>query len=119
MKMSIKSPITGKNAGYAKKTDYEFNGLPYKADLQTGDIVTILNDGKPETQNGETRVFFNLATRNGTKKAPFNQPTINALITAFGDESKKWVNKEVKVKITPATINGVASLPTFFYPVNA
>jgi len=55
MKLSIKK---GGGVPYARKEDYEYDGIKYEADLKTNDIVKILDSGKVEQGNfGEQTVF--------------------------------------------------------------
>lgn len=82
---------------YARKEDYEYEGVKYKADIQNGDKVTILSEGEIVSgQYGEQNVF-KIDTRNGEKNYPMNQKTINILIDEFGEDSKEWRGKEVNV----------------------
>ena len=91
--------------GYANKTDYEYDGTQYEADIKTGDTVKILNAGVIEPNNyGGEQHNFKIQTRNGEKKTSFNQSTVNVLISEFGDESEEWIGKEVRVILKKDTI---------------
>ena len=94
MKMQKKINLGG---AFARKVDYEYEGKKYKADIQNGDIVKILNEGEQiEGQYGEQQVF-KIQTRNGEKNYPIGQKSVNVLIDEFGDDSKNWVGKMVTV----------------------
>lgn len=112
MKMITKA--TGDGVSYASKSDYEWEGKQYEADIQHGDKVVIKNAGTIEQGNFGDQHYFQIETRNGVKKAPFNQSSINALVDAFGDESENWVGKEVKVLITKTVIGGKKVMPAYF-----
>lgn len=94
MKMNKK---VGGGIPFARKAPYTYKEVEYEADLKNGDIVTILDSGTIEQgQYGEQR-NFKIKTRNGERKIAFNQKTVNVLIDEFGDDSIKWVNKDVIV----------------------
>ena len=116
MKLHTVAPNAGKNPGYISKTAYTFNGLNYQADVQDGDTLTIVNAGKIESGQFGEQVYFNVETRNGVKKAPFNQPTINALITAWGNETKDWAGRQIKARLAKTVIDGKEVTPAFFNP---
>lgn len=114
MKMITKATSDG--IGYASKTDYEYEGKNYEADIQHGDKVTILNEGSIEPSQFGDQHYFKIQTRNGEKKTPFNQSSINTLVPAFGDESEAWVGKEVNVLIKKTVIGGKKAMPAYFVP---
>ena len=97
---------TSDGIGYASKSDYEYEGKEYKADIQNGDEVTILNSGTIEPSQFGDQHYFKIQTRNGEKKAPFNQSSINVLVGAFGDESEDWIGKKVTVVTKKDVIGG-------------
>lgn len=103
MKMVQKKSVGGV---FARKAEYEYEGTSYEADIKNGDKVKILNSGDTVVgQFGEQKVF-SIQTRNGEKNLTFNQRTINVLIGEFGDDSEKWVGKEVSVILKKDTIAG-------------
>lgn len=113
MKMTKKTSVGGV---FAKKGDYEFEGQTYKADIQTGDKVTFNNSGDTvEGTYGEQKVF-SILTRNGDKNINLNQKSINALIDEFGDDSDKWVGKEVNVILKKDTVAGKKVTIAYFVP---
>lgn len=103
MKMNKKIGVPG---AYARKENYEFEGKNFEADIKTGDVVTILNAGTDVIGDYGPQTVFSIKTRNGEKNQPFNQGTINVLIEAFGDDSEKWVGKDVKVLLNKGMVAG-------------
>jgi hypothetical protein len=68
------------------------------------DIIKICNEGEWITfrykDQERKKLVFLIKTKRGEEKLlPLNQKTINTLISAFGDETKNWVGKEVRVWI--------------------
>ena len=97
---------TSDGIGYASKSDYEYEGTQYEADIKSGDVVTILNGGTTEPSQFGDQHYFKIMTRNGEKKTPFNQTTINVLVAEFGDESENWIGKKVNIITKKDTIAG-------------
>ena len=95
---------------YARKGPYEYDNVKYEADLKNGDIVTILDSGIIETGNYKGKAvdswYFKVRTRNGEKKAKFNQKSINILIDEFGEDSDNWVGKDVLTIVHKTLIAG-------------
>lgn len=85
------------SGAYARKEDYEYEGVAYKADIQNGDKVKIKNAGTEVTGQFGDQTVFVIETRNGDKNFPLNQASINILVDAFGGDTTNWVGKEVKV----------------------
>ena len=94
---------TGDGVPYARKEAYEYEGTKYEADIQDGDTVTIKDEGRIEDGTYGEQHKFAIETRNGDKRASFNQSTINILVDAFGSDSKDWVGKKVNV-LTKKTV---------------
>ena len=101
--MQMNKKAVGDGVGYARKEAYEYENKQYEADLQNGDTVTIKDEGIIETGDYGDQHKFIVETRNGDKRASFNQSTINILVEEFGKESKDWVGKKVKV-LTKKTV---------------
>lgn len=111
MKMIKKTSVGGP---FAKKEQYSYEGVSYEADLQDNDKVKILDEGmKVENQYGEQQVF-KILTRNGEKNHPINQSSINILMDEFGDDSKEWAGKEVKVLTKKGTFAGKRGIACYF-----
>lgn len=76
-------------------------------DYKNGDIVTIVNEGKKiEGKFGEQDVFMVKLVSGNEKNITFNQTTINNLVEAFGQDSKNWVGKEVKIWLIIQNVQG-------------
>lgn len=113
MEMTKKETGTG-GKPYARKEEYEYEGTTYAADIQAGDTVKILDEGTVETGDYGEQTVFTIETRNGEKRANFNQKSINALIDSFGSDSKEWVGKDVKVLINKTVIGGKKRVVAYF-----
>ena len=112
MKMITKATSDG--IGYASKSDYEYEGKNYEADIQNGDEVTILNEGAIEPSQFGDQHYFKIQTRNGEKKAAVNQSSINVLVGAYGDESEQWVGKKAKILTKKTVIAGKKVVVAYF-----
>ena len=105
---------TGDGVSYASKSAYEWDGKTYEPDIQHEDTVKILDGGQIETGQFGDQHYFKIETRNGEKKAPFNQSSVNVLVAELGDESEQWIGKEVKVLMTKTVIGGKKVMPAYF-----
>jgi len=91
------------------RSDFEF----LKArDVKVGDIVTILNEGEVREKDfgtGKPRVIFEIEVEHNKKKKiwTMNKKTIKKLIDKFGDDTKTWVGKKVKLNIVEVEVRGV------------
>ena len=112
MKILVKAQSDG--IGYASKNDYEYEGKEYTADIMNGDIVTILNAGAIEPSQFGDKHYFKIETRNGEKKTPFNQSSLNVLATEMGDESEEWIGKKVRVITKKDTVAGKKQIIAYF-----
>ena len=94
MKVEIKQSVSGE---FAKKGE----------DIKDGDVVKFLDKGKEiEGKYGAQRVF-KIETTNGSEKlVSVNQTSINYLIPKYGDDTEKWVGKEVKIWINRENVSG-------------
>ena len=113
MKMTKKEG--GDGVAYARKEAYEYEGKQYQADLQHLDRVTILDAGVTEEhpQFGTTHKFM-VRTRNGDKRASFNQSSINILVDAYGEDSENWKDRVVTVLIKKTMIAGEKRIVAYF-----
>lgn len=76
-------------------------------DIKDGDIVTILDEGKQVEGNFGTQDLFMVRTASNVDgNVSFNTTTINCLIDAFGEDSKNWVGKQVKVWAIRSNVQG-------------
>ena len=94
--MKVKK-VESLNGDFAKK----------KEDINDGDLITILDEGKViEGVFGEQRIF-KIKTKAGDEKLlSFNQTSINHLIDTYEDETKDWVGKEAKIWIVKQNVAG-------------
>lgn len=102
--------------GFAMKTEYEYDGKKFEADLKDGDIVKLLNAGVEEEGKWGAQTNFKIKTRNGEKKTAFNQSTINVLVEEFGSEGEGWIGKDLNVILQKKLINGKKSIVAYFVP---
>lgn len=112
--MEMITKATSDGIGYASKSDYEYEGKNYEADLQNKDKVTILNSGVIEPSKYGDQHYFKIQTRNGEKKTPFNQSSINVLVPVLGTESEEWIGKEVIILTKKTMIAGEKRVVAYF-----
>ena len=68
--------------------------------------MTIKDAGRiVDGQFGSQKKFL-VSTRNGDKRATFNQSTENILVDVFGEDSEDWIGKEVTALTRKAEIAG-------------
>lgn len=99
--------------GYARKEAYEYDEKQYEADLQHGDTIKILDSGEVEQGNFGEQTVFKIKTRNGDKRMPLNQNTINVLVQEFGKDTNQWINKEVKVILHKGIFGGKKGIAAY------
>lgn len=100
--------------GYARKDDYEYEGVQYEADIKNGDIVTIMNSGVTvDNKFGDESTEFVIKTRNGEKNYGINQTSINVLVDEFGKDTANWVGKDVKVLTKKGTFAGKKGIASY------
>ena len=97
---------TSIGGAYARKAPYEYEGKNYEADIKNGDTVKILTEGTVVTGQFGDQQVFSIETRNGEKNITMNQTTINVLVDEFGDDSKLWIGKEVRVILKKDVVAG-------------
>lgn len=67
-------------------------------DFREGDRVTILDEGVEVEGQFRPQVVFKVRVPSGSDLTmPLNGTSLNNMIDAFGEDSKNWVGKEVKV----------------------
>jgi len=78
-----------------------------KVDINSGDLITISNEGKQvEGQFGTQDVFLVKLVNGEEKNINVNQTSLNGLIDAYGDDSVKWIGKQVKVWLIKQNVAG-------------
>lgn len=106
---------TGDGIGYASKSPYEWEGKTFEPDIQNGDKVTILNGGDIEAGGQfEPALYCKIKTRNGEKKAKFNQSSINIIAGVYGVDTEKWTGKEVTVLTKKGVFGGTKGIAAYF-----
>lgn len=90
--------------------------------LNNGDIVEILNEGKfleaEETPFKRSAFQIDVRLQNGSKKVwTMNKTTRKRLAAAYGDDSKEWVGRRVRVEILKQTIRGELKNVIYGHPV--
>jgi hypothetical protein len=75
-------------------------------DIKDGDTITILDEGTITSSEYGERHTFKIETDNGEKILSFNQTSLNNLVDAYGEETKKWVDKKAKVFIVKQMVSG-------------
>lgn len=89
-----------------KKISVDGEFAKINEDIKDGDIIKILDEGKKiEGKFGE-QVVFKVETGNGEKILSFNQTTKNNLIDYLGEDTSKWVDKEVKAWVMKVSVSG-------------
>lgn len=78
------------------------NGTRIKIVSETQPIQTVF-EGKPRTQNVAKLKIEGMPEE---KNANLNKPTLNALIDAFGKDSKDWMNKVLTAQVEKVQIAG-------------
>lgn len=104
----------GGGVPFARKAEYEYEGVKYEADLKDGDTIKILDAGIIEQGQFGDQHNFKIETRNGEKKQSFNQATLNVLHDELGEETESWVGKEVSVILKKDTIAGKKVIIAYF-----
>ena len=112
MQVTIKATSDG--IGYASKNAYEWEGKTYEADIQNGDKVKVLNGGTLEEGKFGQQHYFRIETRNGEKKAPFNQSSINVIAGVLGTETDDWVGKTIHVLTRKGVFAGTKGIAAYF-----
>lgn len=70
-------------------------------------------DGSPKTQD-VCKVRFE--GKEETLNLSLNKATINGLVSAFGEESKDWMNQPLKVETEKVRVAGVARVAIYLVP---
>lgn len=95
--------------------------LDKSQDVEDGDTVVIADagiqrDSRYTNEDGSAKKEYVFKVKVGDKElnARFNGKSRDALIDAFGDETKDWVGKEVTVRIKKDTIGGKKVIIAYF-----
>ena len=81
-----------------------------KKTAQSGTIVKIVAETKAVDREFEGKINKQNITKieigKDVKNMSLNKPTINGLVSAFGNESKDWIGKEATLIIESSVIGG-------------
>ena len=92
---------------YKKKVSSGVRFFKKGEDIKDGDIITIANEGEQEEGKWGTQEVFLVKKDEDTEgNVNFNQTTLNNLIDAYGNDSEKWIGKEIKVWINRENVAG-------------
>jgi len=92
------------------------------SDVKSGDTVEILDEGvfKPAGETPFGRPVFQVRVRTpggDVKTWTMNKTTMSRLEAAWGDETKNWVGKKVRVELVNMSVRGQFRTVVFGYPV--
>jgi hypothetical protein len=93
---------------YKKKVSLKGDFVKKGIEIKDGDIITINDEGKAVEGNYGTQRIFQILLPDGETVRDFNlnQTSINNMIDAFGEDSNKWIGKEVKVWAILSNVQG-------------
>jgi len=76
-------------------------------EIKDGDIITIANEGKQiEGQFGSQDIFLIKLVDGQERNFSLNSTSMNNMIDAFGEDSKNWIGKQVKVWAILSNVQG-------------
>ena len=92
------------------------------SDVKDGDIITILDEGKKrsadETPFGHEVFEVNVKLPDGEVKLwTMNRTTLRRCVEAWGDESKAWIGKKVRVQLREQNVRGVMRTVIYGVPI--
>lgn len=93
--------------------------------VKQGDVVTILSEGEMVAssrytyQNGEPRKDFLLKVKHNDSECDLRVNATNKkiLVAAFGDETKDWIGKQVKIDTSSIMVSGKMMKTIIMLPV--
>lgn len=93
-------------AVYKKKTSVG-QWLKKNEDFRDKDLLQIANEGQEIQGQYGPQLAFLFKTRDGKEgNVSINQTSLNNIIDAYGEDSKSWVGKKVKVWLIPQSVQG-------------
>lgn len=76
-------------------------------DIRDRDVVEITSEGQPIEGKFGTQDVFTVKLENGKEgNVSFNSTSINNMIDAFGEDSKNWIEKKVKIWLIRQNVQG-------------
>ena len=98
-----------------KKVSVEGAWAKKGEDLKDGDIVKVKNAGTEVAgEFGAQNVFSVELTSGEDKNVGFNQTSMNNLIDVWGEDTEKWVGKEIKAWVNRENVAGKFQLVAYF-----
>jgi len=85
-------------------------------DLLNGDVIKLNDAGREVDGQFGTQNVFSAQTRGGNKNISLNQTSINALVSEFGEESEKWIGKEIIIHVIKQNVQGKFTDVYYFVP---
>ena len=90
-----------------------------KKELKNGTELKLVSEAKEEpSQQGGTQIVAKCRTEgdNEPKNVAINNPSKNALIDAFGEDSKEWVNKPLTIQTEKVIVGGKRGIALYLIP---
>jgi len=92
------------------------------SDVRDGDTLVIIDEGKSrgadETPFGHEVFEVNVRLPNGEVKLwTMNRTTLMRCIEAWGDETKAWVGKQVRIQLREQNVRGVMRTVIYGVPI--
>lgn len=76
-------------------------------DYKDGDIIEITSEGKPIEGKFGIQDVFSIKTKSEKEgNVTFNSTSINNMIDAYGEDSKKWIGKKAKTWAILSNVQG-------------
>lgn len=75
-------------------------------DFKDGDLIKVLDEGTIlEGEFGARKVFKVTFKQGGEKNMSFNQTSLNNIIDGYGDDTKDWIGKKIKVFVVKQMVS--------------
>lgn len=87
--------------------------------LKSGDIAKIKSEATEQpSQQGGTQLVAKLLIKGQIDPAnvAINKPSKNALIKAFGNDTKDWMDKELTLQVETAIVSGKRGIALYMIP---
>jgi hypothetical protein len=92
--------------------------------VKTGDVLEFVSEGeyvpKEESQFGRDLFQIDVRLPDGTVKTwTMNLTTRNRMVEAYGDDTKNWVGKKVRVEVANQNVRGTMRKVIYGFPAAA
>ena len=90
-----------------------------KKELKDGDILKLVSEAKEQEGQKGKQIVAKCRIKgqdNESKNVAINKPSKNALIDAFGKDSKDWVNKLLTVTVEKTIVSGKRGIALYLAP---